>query len=219
MQLRTTSLFTLTLVLAGCARTSPDTSPGTQVASDLPATNTTPDDPAKVAVAARPPASEVEAPPEHLTNDDEIFGVLDEINKQAIAQAEYALKWAKSERVREYATMMVTEHGDLRKREDEIRDRINIGTSGSTVAANIKDNSKQKIDVLKKVDKGDDFDKSYIDISVDSHAMWIDHVDNKLLPYAQMPDLRVQLDGLRSTLERHHQIAKDIQSTYKPAQS
>lgn len=219
MQIRKTSLFTLTLVLAGCARTSPDTSPATQVASDLPATNTNPDDPAAVAVAAMPPEAEVEAPPKHLTNDDEIFGVLDEINKQAIDQAEYAVKWAKSQRVKEFAALMLTDHNDLRKREDTIRDNINIGTSGSKLADDIKNNSQQKIDIMKKVDKGDPLDKAYIDISVDAHAMWIEFIDTKLLPYAQMPALRVQLETLRSTLERHHNIAKDIQATYEPAKS
>lgn len=217
MQIRKTTLFTLTLALAaGCNRTSPDTSPPAPVSSDLPATQSPPDDPAAVAVAARPEAAEVKAPPEHLTNDDEIYGVLEEINEQAIEQAEFAQKWVKGQRVREFAALMITDHGAVRDRADATRDRLGLRKSDSRLADQIEDDAERQLDVLKKVDKGDPFDKSYVDIQVDSHKMWIDYIDTKLLPQAQMPDLRVELNNFRALLERHYDLARDIQSTYTP---
>lgn len=217
MQIRKTSLFILSLALvAGCNRTSPDTSPPAPVSSDLPATQSPPDDPAAVAVAARPEAAEVKAPPHHLTNDDEIYGVLEEINKQAIEQAEFAQKNIKSERVREFAALMITDHGAVRDRAEATRERLGLRESDSRLADQVEEDGERQLDVLKKIDKGDAFDKSYVDIQVDAHRMWIDHIDTKLLPQAQMPDLRVELNNFRAVLQRHYDLARDIQSTYTP---
>lgn len=216
MPIRKTSPVTLTVVLAfafACARTSPDTTPPSQVSTDLPATNTQPDDPAAVAVAAMPEEATVKAPPEHMTNDDEIYGVIEVINEEAIRQADYAKRWAKSQRVKEFASLMTTDRGAIKERADETRSRLGLRKTDSRLADDIENNSKQKMEVLEKVDKGDPFDKTYIDIQVDAHQMWINFIDTKLLPQAQMPELRVELNNFRSTLERHYDQAKDIQSS------
>lgn len=215
MPIRKTPLVLLVFAVA-CARTSPDTTPPSQVSTDLPATNTQPDDPAAVAVAARPEEATVKAPPEHLTNDDEIYGVIEVINEEAIKHAEFAKKWVKSQRVKEFAALMITDHGAVRDRADETRDRLGLRKSGSRLADDIEGNSEQKFKVLEEVDKGDAFDKAYIDIQVDAHAMWINFIDTKLLPHAQMPDLRVELNNFRSTLERHYNQAKEIQDSLTP---
>lgn len=215
MQNRKTSLFTLSLVLAmACQRTSPDTSPPSPVSSDLPATNTRPDEPAEIAVAARPKEAEVKAPPAHLTNDDEIFGVLKVINDEVIEQAEYAQKWAMDQRVKEYAALMMTDHGAFRKRENETRERLGLRRSDSRLADEIKSDSKQKKEILKKSSKGEPFDKTYVDIQVEAHRTWIEYIDTKLMPHAQMPDLRVELSNFRDTLQRHYDLARDIQANY-----
>jgi putative membrane protein len=212
MPIRQTPLVLLVFAVA-CARTSPDTTPPSQVSTDLPATNTQPDDPAAVAVAATPEEATVKAPPEHLTNDDEIYGVIEVINDEAIKHAEYARKWAKSQRVKEFATLLITDHTAVRQRADETRDRLGLRKSDSRLASDIKDDSKQKYKVLEDVDKGEVFDKTFVDMQVDAHAMWINFIDTKLLPHAQMPDLRVELNDFRSTLERHYNQAKEIQDS------
>jgi hypothetical protein len=43
--------------------------------------------------------------------------------------------------------------------------------------------------------------------------MWLNFIDTKLLPHAQMPELRVELNNFRSTLERHYNTAKEIQAS------
>ncbi|HEY8376598.1 MAG TPA: DUF4142 domain-containing protein, partial [Nannocystis sp.] len=182
----------------------------------LPATQSPPDDPAAVAVAARPQEAEVKAPPEHLTNDDEIYGVLEEINDQAIEQAEYAAKWAKSQRVRELASTIMADHAAFRERADATRERLGLRKTGSRLADEVEKNSKQSIEIMKKVEKGDPLDKSYVDIQVDAHRLWIEYIDTKLMPQAQMPDLRVELNNFRAVLERHYDLAREIQATYTP---
>jgi len=214
MYTRKTSLVTLSLVLAaGCSRTNPDTSPPSQVSTDLPATSGKPDDPAAVAVAAMPEDAKVKAPPEYMTNDDEIFGVLNVMNEEEIKMAEFAKKWAKGTRVKEYAALMMTDHEAFKSREGETRDRLGLRKTDSRLRDDIKNDSKQKMEVLEKVEKGDPFDKTYIDIQVDTHAMWMNFIDTKLMPHAQMPELRVELNNFRSTLERHYNTAKELQAS------
>jgi putative membrane protein len=148
-----------------------------------------------------------------MTNDDEIFGVLSIMNEEEMKMAEYAKKWAKGTRVKEFAALMITDHGALKAREDETRDRLGLRKTDSRLRDDIKNDAKQKMEVLEKVPKGDDFDKSYVDIQVDTHAMWINFLDTKLLPHAQMPDLRVELNNFRATLERHYDTAKQLQAS------
>ncbi|MCY1067033.1 DUF4142 domain-containing protein [Nannocystis sp. RBIL2] len=214
MHHRKPSLVTLSLVLAAaCSRTSPDTVPPSQVSTDLPATNAKPDDPAAVAVAAMPEDAKVKAPPEYMTNDDEIFGVLNVMNEEEMKMAEFAKKWAKGTRVKEFAALMITDHGAIKSRANETRDRLGLRKTDSRLRSDIENDAKQKMEVLEKVDKGDAFDKTYIDIQVDAHAMWLNFIDTKLLPHAQMPELRVELNNFRSTLERHYNTAKEIQAS------
>src|SRR5690606_4641821 len=119
-------------------------------------------------------------------------------------QAEFAQKWAKGQRVKEFAALIVTDHTAVKDRANETRDRLGLRKSDSRLADEIEGDADQKRKVLEEVDKGDPFDKTYIDIQVDAHAMWINFIDTKLLPYAQMPELRVELNNFRSTLERHY---------------
>ena len=214
MHHRKLSLVTLSLVLAAaCSRTNPDTIPPSQVSTDLPATNAKPDDPAAVAVAAMPEDAKVKAPPEYMTNDDEIFGVLHVINEEEIKMAEYAKKWAAGTRVKEFAAQMITDHGAVKARGDETRDRLGLRKTDSRLADDIENDAKQKMKVLEEVDKGSGFDQTFIKMQADLHAMWINFIDTKLLPHAQMPELRVELNNFRSTLERHYNAAREIQAS------
>lgn len=240
------TLFSLSLALtlaAGCSRSNPDTvSPDrasetqTQpVSAGSDATNTKDDigagsdvndtqtdtntPPVTASAGAEGQTGQAEAPIEYKTTDDEIFGVLETINDEEIKTAELAKKWAKNKRVKEFAAMMIKEHTASNERQKASRKAMDLRSTDSRLSSDIEGDMEQKRKTLKEVAKGDPFDKAYIDMMVESHAAVLDNIDSKLLPHAQMPDLRSELNTVRSSVESHLNMAKDIQSSLNKPKS
>ncbi|MBZ5710958.1 DUF4142 domain-containing protein [Nannocystis pusilla] len=192
MQTRNKTLYMMSFVLAAaCSRTSPDTSAPEPVVEPSPAAT---------------------APAERNTSDDEIFGVLDVINDEAVAHGEFMKKWAKTQKVKEFAAMMINDHEFVRERELKVRGALDLRATSSRLASDLKQDSRQKLDTMGKIDKGDPLDKAYIDIQIDVHAGWLAALDNKLIPYAQTDELRDELEEVRKIVESHYNLAIDMRT-------
>lgn len=234
------TLFSLSLALtlaAGCSRSNPDTvspdrasdtqtqpvsagSDATNTKDDIGAgsdVNDTQTDP--MAASADDGGTQVVAPVEYKTSDDEIFGVLETINDEEIETAQLAKKWAKNKRVKEFAAMMIKEHTAANERQKASRKGMDLRSTDSRLSSDIEGDMEQKRKTLKEIAKGDPFDRAYIDIMVESHAAVLDNIDSKLLPHAQMPDLRSELNTVRSSVESHLNMAKDIQASLNKPKS
>ena len=197
MQPRNKTLYMLSFVFAAaCSRTSPDTSSPEPVVEPSPAAT---------------------APSERNTADDEIFGVLDVINEEAIAHGEYMKKWAKTQKVKEFAAMMINDHEFVREREKKVRDALDLSATSSRLASDIEQDSRQKLDTMGKIEKGDPLDKAYIDIQVDVHATWLSALDNKMIPFAQTDELRDELEEVRKIVESHYNLAVEMRTNLKTA--
>lgn len=164
-------------------------------------------------IESLPPGATVEAPSDSKTTDDEYFGILETINDEAIEQAELAKKWSKSQKVKRFASEMIKDHTALNEREKSTRERLGLRSSDSRLSDDIEGNSEQKIKTLKEVAKGDPFDKSFVDVQVENYGSWINTIDSKLMPAAQMPDLRQELSEARKHFEARLNEAKELQST------
>lgn len=227
MRLHKTTLVLAVLAAAACSRTHTDTSRPEPVASShhdtgndrertpppQPATETPPPPSAANTTETLPAGASVEAPAEYKTTDDEIFGVLETINDARIEEAQLAKKWAKNQRVKKYAAMLIEDHTAANKRQKELRDRLGLRSTDSKLSDDIEGDSDQKISTMKQIDKGDPFDRSFVDVEVQSNASVLEFIDNKLMPHAQMPDLRQELSTFRANIEAHVHSAKDLQST------
>lgn len=187
-----------------------DTQTGTDVSGEPMGTGTVPPSTASVGTGETAPT---EAPIEYKTSDDEIFGVLETINDEEIETAQLAKKWAKSKRVKEYAAMMIKDHTAANERQKSVRKNMDLRSTDSKLSDDIENDHEQKRRTLKEVAKGDPFDRAYIDMQVEAHAAVLNFIDTKLLPYAQMPDLRSELNTVRSSVESHMNMAKDIQAS------
>jgi putative membrane protein len=242
------TLFSLSLALtlaAGCSRSNPDTvNPDTAsntptqpqpVSAGSDATNTKDDigagsdvndtqtgtetPPVTASAGAGTETTPTQAPIEYKTSDDEIFGVLETINDEEIKTAELAKKWAKNKRVKEFAAMMIKDHSAANDRQKSIRKNIDLRSTDSKLSDDVENDHEQKRKTLKEIAKGDPFDKAYIDMQVEAHAAVLDFLDTKLLPHAQMPDLRSELNAVRSSVESHLNMAKDVQAALNKPKS
>lgn len=192
---RSIPLYTfLCLSVAACSRATPDSSP-----------------PEPASVEAAP--EDAAAPSERNTHDDEIFGVLDVIHDEAIAHAEFMKKWAKGQQVKDYAAAVVEEHESVRDRQKRTRDGLDLRTSGSRLADDLEQSSKQKLDTLREIEKGDPLDKAYIDTQVDVLAAWLGALDNQLIPFAQTPELRDELEQVRRLIEAQYSRAVELRAS------
>jgi putative membrane protein len=190
-------LFTF-VIAAACSRTSPDTSPpetGESVSYESPVDSTEP-------IA-------------DSSHDDEIFGVLEVINDEAIAHGEFMEKWARNQKVKQFATVVVNDHESVRDRQRKIHDALRLNTSDSSLGSEIRHDSRQKLGTMDRLDKGDTLDRAYLDIVVDVHAGWLGAIDKQMVPEAESAELHEELEEVRRIVESHYNMAMALRSELK----
>ncbi len=208
------SLLSLSLGLmlaAGCSKSNTDTSPPEPAMADP--------EPAPVVQQAEPepvpeptPAAEPQPPAPPPLTDGEIAAITKAVNDGELEHAKIAKSRAKDKRVKEFAKMMTKDHGDANKREDALSKRASITAIDNEASRKISDDAKARTETLNSAAKGAEFDRAYIDAQVQVHTMVLDMITNQMLPAAQNPELKVELEALRGTIEAHLVQAKDIQT-------
>lgn len=208
------SLLSLSLGLmlaAGCSKSSTDTSP--------PEPAMTEPTPAPVVQQTEPtptpeptPAAEQPPPAPPPLTDGEIVAITRAANDGELEHAKIAKTRAKHKRVKEFAHMMTKEHGDANKREDALSKRASITAIDNEASRKLADDAKTRSETLKSAAKGAEFDRAYIDAEVQVHTLVLDMINNQMLPAAQNPELKAELEAFRGTIEAHLTQAKDIQT-------
>jgi putative membrane protein len=199
------------MLAAGCSKSNSDTTPPepamTEPAPPPPVVQTEPEPtPAPTPAAEQPPP----APPP--LSDGEIAAISKAANDGEIEMAKIAKTRAKDKRVKEFANMMVKDHGDANKRESALVKRASITAIDNESSRKLTDDAKTRTDTLKSTDKGAEFDRAYIDSQVQVHTAVLDMITNQMLPAAQNPELKAELEAMRGTVEAHLTQAKDIQT-------
>lgn len=141
-------------------------------------------------------------------SDAEIAGITDAANSGEMEQARLARTKSKNQKVQQYASMMITQHGDAQKKQS----KLNIKTDESAISRRMIENGNQILTDL-KAKTGNDFDRAYMDAQVDQHRQVLDTIDNQLLPSAKSSDLRALLEQIRPTIEHHLQMAQQLQQS------
>jgi predicted outer membrane protein len=174
------SMFSL-LLAVGCARVSADTCP--------------------------PELEQARAPAQWNTVDDEIFGVLRNMNQEAIRHGAYMKKWAKSQRVKRYAAMMVHDYQVVGVRQRDMRQQLDVMASASRLGTDFAQDGLQKLRMLHTIARGDTLDRAYVDMQIDMSAGWLAALDHQLIPHARTRELRTELTAQRALVARHHDAA------------
>jgi len=209
------SLFALSLGLmlaAGCSKSSSDTTPPepamTEPAPPPPVAQTEPTPPPEPTPAAEPTPP---APPP--LSDGEIVAITAAANDGEIELAKLAKSKAKNKRVKEFAAMMAKDHADANKREGALAKRASITAIENEASRKLAEDGKARAEALKNAAKGAEFDRAYMDAQVEIHAMVLDMINNQMLPAAQNPELKAELEAMRGAVEAHLAQAKDIQTS------
>jgi len=148
-------------------------------------------------------------PPRPLT-DEQIAAVVDAANTGEIDQARLAQRKALNSRVKNFAKMMIADHGRAKAQQAELLHRLGVTQVETPRSAAVRDESKRTLQSLAQT-TGPEFDRAYIDVQVNEHQHAVDTIDNELIPNARSSDLRASLLDFRPTVIQHLQQAQDIQ--------
>jgi putative membrane protein len=210
------SLLTLSLGLmfaAGCSKSNSDTTPPEPAMTE-------PTEPAPV-VMAEPtpepePVAEVEPPAPPPLTDGEIVAIAKAAHDGEIEHAKLAKTRAKHKKVKAFAAMLAKEHAEANKREGALIKRVEITLLDNEASRKLAEDAKVRTETLTSAGKGAEFDRAYMETQVQMHTTLLDMLTNRMLPAAQNPELKAEVEAMRAAVEAHLTEAKEIQAELTP---
>lgn len=142
--------------------------------------------------------------------DANIAAIVVAANDADVSNGNAAKGKTKNVDVRQFAEMMVTDHGASNKQAKDLAHQLNLTPEDNATSDNIKKGQDAVRDSIKKLDDGD-FDKAYMDNEVSYHQTVLDAITNQLIPNAQNEQLKKLLEDTKPVVERHLQRAQDLQ--------
>jgi putative membrane protein len=169
-------------------------------------TETPPVDSSAVAPA---PAPEATAP---ALTDADIAHVAVTANSVDSAAGEFAKPKATKPDVKEYAQMMIRDHGMVNKEATALAQKLSVTPTDNDVSRQLQQGANTARTNLEGK-TGAEFDRAYIDREVEYHQAVLDALDKTLIPGAQNAELKALLEKVRPSVAAHLERAKSIQST------
>ena len=145
-------------------------------------------------------------------SDAEIVHVAVTANSIDSAGGELALTKAAKQDVKDFARMMIKDHGAVNKEAVALAQRLNVTPAENDVSRQLQQGD-QSAHTNLDTKTGADFDRAYIDREVEFHQNVLDALDNTLIPGAQNAELKSLLQKVRPNIAAHLDRAKSIQSS------
>ncbi len=151
------------------------------------------------------------AAPSDAPSDTQIAKIVITANTGEVEQGEYAKTHATNEKVSEFAKDMIADHSASKSETVALATKLNMVPSDSDISKKLASDGAKEMEELKKL-SGAAFDKRYVDIQVKAHTAVLDLFDRKLIPNAQVPELKALLEKTRPVIAAHLEHAKRVQS-------
>ena len=190
-------LACLPLALAACERTPP----GEKAAAEtMPETTTVATETTAVQGAGQP-------------TDANVAATLSMSDSAEILPSQVAQQKAQNAQVRDYAQMMVRDHGMLEDSLLALTRRIGLTPAPDAMSRQLKTQADSVTRAL-QAQTGAAFDQAYMQWMVLSHQTALNAVDQQLLPAIQNPELKNAVQQqVRPMIQQHLQQAQQIQSS------
>jgi len=144
--------------------------------------------------------------------DPQIAMVMRVANLAEVREGEVAREKSGNATVREFATMMVTEHTSQNNKAESELARVDVNSEDTPMSRQMDAESGAATERLRGL-SGDAFDRAYIDRQADAHQHLIALIDSTLMPHARKKVLKDQLTDLRKLADTHLTRAKQLQSS------
>jgi putative membrane protein len=149
-------------------------------------------------------------------SDEQIAAVSGAANRGEVEQAKLAVGKAKDAKVKKFATMLASHHGDANTAEVALLKKQHLTAEESTTSTQLTLESTRLVESLRPM-TGTDFDKAYMDAQVKEHTAILDTMDTKLLPAVKNAELKAGLTAMRAKVETHLKDAQAIQTSLNAA--
>jgi putative membrane protein len=130
-------------------------------------------------------------------------------NNGEIEQAKVALKGTQNAQVKQFANLMIKEHGEAEAKGKKIAQAAKITPTDNDISTKLKSESESTLAKLKS-EKGTELDKSYMDAQVKAHREVLSTIDDKLLPNVKNAELKTHLTDVRQHVSMHLTKAQEI---------
>lgn len=142
-----------------------------------------------------------------ILNDGQVLHVTATMNQGEIDQATVALARAAADDVRQFAALMLAEHGDALEAATELGEEL--GLVENLVSARLQDESAAIVNQLESASDAE-FDALYMHSQVTVHARVLTLLDEQLIEQAGDEELVTYLESLRASVSEHFDLAAEI---------
>lgn len=219
MQLQRLVLPLALALVVACGADKPTQTPeNTSVLPSRPPPEPLPGDtlaqaPAPSGAAAIAPLASGSAAPSAPTSftDGQIASICDAANAEEVDQGKLALAKATDARVKQFARLMVTHHGDAKTRQAALLEKSNTVPEVTATSQALAKSGTDALELLKRTN-GAAFDRAYVDLQVKEHRDALALLDDKLLPAVHDRDLGQALGEARTRMAEHLAAAEALQA-------
>lgn len=150
--------------------------------------------------------------------DANVAAVLSVADSGEIRPSQAAQQQAQNAQVKEYAQMMVTEHGMLEDSLRALTGRLGVTPAPNAMSQQLRTQADSAMSALQG-QTGANFDRAYMQWMVASHQATLTALDTQLIPAIQNAEMRTAVQQqVRPRVEQHLQRAQQIQSSLGGAQ-
>jgi putative membrane protein len=145
-------------------------------------------------------------------DDPQIAGVMLEANTGEVHAAEIAQARSNNASVRDFAAMMIMDHGNASRALQTMMDTQGMIATDSSTRRNLDAQATNTMNMLWTVNAAG-FDAAYADSQVTMHTMVLGLLDVMLIPRAQNTALKTELDAARPKVAAHLQMAQQLRAS------
>jgi putative membrane protein len=142
--------------------------------------------------------------------DPQIAAIVVTANQVDIDAGKLANSKSASKDVKEFAQLMITDHGGVNKAATELVQKLHVTPEPSATSQSLQKGGDDNLAALKKL-SGHAFDQAYVDHEVVYHEAVLQAIDKTLIPNAQNAELKALLVKVRPAFVAHLDHAKHLQ--------
>lgn len=146
--------------------------------------------------------------------DAQIAAIVVAANQVDIDAGQWAAAKSMDPAVRNFATMMVTDHSAVNQSAVELVTKLKVTPEANATSKSLQDGGEQNLGHLRTL-SGAEFDRAYVDHEVAYHEQVIAALDSTLIPNAQNAELKALLVKVRPAFVAHLGHAKRLLATLK----
>jgi putative membrane protein len=151
------------------------------------------------------------APRMRLEDDREVAMIVRVANLGEVREGTVARTKATAPAVKEFAAMMVSDHGAAEDKAETALTKADLAFVDSDLSRRLDAESGAAAQSLAAT-SGDAFDRAYMDRQIAVHTEVLQTIDSTLMPQARKKELRAILTEMRTTVQQHLDKAKLVRA-------